>query len=101
MRRHRKGEPNLHVSGIALTAYEMNFSTPEKSRSLELASVSARLMRDGAVEIDVLASGELGMKASATSSSCDAASDAGRAPRSSVMPKESSGGSTCRRRCVR
>ena len=67
MRRDREGEPNIHAAGVALDRRIEKFLDLGKGDDLvELASdLGAAHAEDGAVEIDVLASGELGMKAGA------------------------------------
>ena len=67
MRRHREGKPHIHAAGIALDRRVEELLHPREGDDLvELASdLGAAHAEDGAVEIDVLASGELGMKASA------------------------------------
>ena len=67
MRRHREGEPHLHAAGIALDRRVDELLDPgEVDDLVELSpDLGAAHAEDGAVEIDVLAPGEFGMKAGA------------------------------------
>ena len=67
MRRHREGQPHVHAARIALDRRVEEFlDLGEGDDLVELAAdLGARHAEDGAVEIDVLAPGQLGMKAGA------------------------------------
>ncbi len=62
-----KGQAHVHAAGVALDGVSMNFSTSAKATiSSNLRAISAlRHAQDGAVEEDVLAPGQFGMKAGA------------------------------------
>src|SRR5262249_40336068 len=78
MRRHREGEPHLHAAGITLDrCVDKLLHTREVYDLVELAfDLGAAHTENGAVKIDVFASGELGMKAGADlEQTCDAADD--------------------------